>query len=42
MSDMRPEPNKPQNLPIQPKGPVEDVSEDFSQMNRGTDVITEK
>ena len=23
-------------------GPVEDVSEDFSQMNRGTDVITEK
>jgi hypothetical protein len=22
--------------------PVEDVSEDFSQMNRGTDVITEK
>jgi hypothetical protein len=23
-------------------GPVEDVSEDFSKMNRGTDVITEK
>jgi hypothetical protein len=58
MSDMRPEPNKPQNLLIQAKeysarknlaenssvGPVENVSdsEDFSQMNRGTDVITEK
>jgi hypothetical protein len=25
-----------------PVGPVEDVSEDFSQMNRGQDVITEK
>jgi hypothetical protein len=23
-------------------GPVEDVSEDFSKMNRGQDVITEK
>jgi hypothetical protein len=23
-------------------GPVEDVSEDFSKMNRGSDVITEK
>ena len=23
-------------------GPVENVSEDFSEMNRGTDVITEK
>jgi hypothetical protein len=45
---MRQDPNSPQNLLLLTKrqsgsvGPVENVSGDFYQMNRGTDVITEK